>query len=203
MKKSTVPAILFAGGMSSRMGRDKALLPFGESDSLAHYQYRRLCRCFNTVYLSAKEAKFDFDAPLITDRYPEHSPLVGIISVLEALPHKNVFVLSVDTPFVNRKIIHTLLSQPVSADAVIAANYGRLQPLCGIYTQNILPAAKRALSQGSHKLGMLLQGVNLHTVSFEEETAFMNLNHPSDYEEARRIILSSEGSFSHSPASAS
>jgi len=35
-------AIIFAGGKSSRMGRDKALLPFGGYDTLTEYQYRRL-----------------------------------------------------------------------------------------------------------------------------------------------------------------
>jgi len=64
-------AIIFAGGKSSRMGRDKALLPFGEYSTLCEYQYQRLAKIFETVHISTKEAKFDFDAPLIYDLYPQ------------------------------------------------------------------------------------------------------------------------------------
>ena len=50
-------------------GRDKALLPFDSIESLAKYQYKRLEKIFERVYLSAKDADlFDhFDANVIED----------------------------------------------------------------------------------------------------------------------------------------
>ena len=55
-------AVILAGGKSSRMQQDKALLPFGEVNSLAEFQYRRLSKIFSKVYISSKYNKFDFNA---------------------------------------------------------------------------------------------------------------------------------------------
>ena len=78
-------AVVFAGGKSSRMGHDKALLPFGGYDSLSQYQYEKLQKMFNTVYVSAKDDKFDFSPQLIEDKYEQSSPLVGLISIFETI----------------------------------------------------------------------------------------------------------------------
>ena len=64
-----MPAVLFAGGRSSRMGQDKALLPFAGFKTLSEYQYRRLSEIFEKVYISSKEDKFDFQADILFDTY--------------------------------------------------------------------------------------------------------------------------------------
>jgi len=72
--KHDMAAVIFAGGKSSRMGSDKALLPFGGYGSLSEFQYHKLSRTFKKVYLSAKEDKFDFAMEDIHDRYEESTP---------------------------------------------------------------------------------------------------------------------------------
>ena len=63
-----LPCVIFAGGKSSRMGRDKALLPFGGEPTLAAYQFTRLSPLFPATYLSAKTAeKFSDAMPVIVD----------------------------------------------------------------------------------------------------------------------------------------
>jgi len=183
--KYTMPAIIFAGGKSSRMGRDKALLPFAGYTTLSEYQYRRLKHYFQHVYLSTKEEKFHFDAMLIFDRYDINSPLVGLVSLFETLNTEEVFILSVDAPFVNKVVIDRLIeTKREHYDAVVAKTSQGLQPLCGIYKRTILPAAKMALKAKNHKLGALLQAVKSRTLLFEDEQLFTNLNHPGDYEKA-------------------
>ncbi|HGZ69822.1 MAG TPA: molybdenum cofactor guanylyltransferase, partial [Nitratifractor sp.] len=76
-------AVILAGGKSSRMGSDKALLPFGGYPTLAEYQYRRLSILFENVYISTKEDKFDFEAPLILDKEKSSSPLLAAASIFE------------------------------------------------------------------------------------------------------------------------
>jgi len=190
--KYDIPAVIFAGGRSRRMGKDKALLPFGEFDTLAQYQYEHLKKYFDTVYIVTKDAKFDFDAPLIFDKDKESSPLVGLVSVFESLAAKEVFVLSVDAPFVTKKIIDALLQADTHQryDTVVASHNGREQPLCALYRDTIMPTAKKALMEGNHKMKSLLQQSRTLTLSFEEKNAFLNLNHPKEYEEALRLISS-------------
>ena len=97
--------VIFAGGKSSRMGQDKSLLPFGGFGSLAEYQYRRLSELFEKVYLSAKEAKFDFEADIIEDSPSQNvfAPTAGFDALFRRLEEERVFVLSVDTPFVGKQ----------------------------------------------------------------------------------------------------
>ena len=188
--KHKMPAVIFAGGKSSRMGEDKALLPFGSFPTLAEYQYERLSKIFEKIYLSTKSTKFNFEAPLIQDLYSESSPLVGLVSAFETLDTDEIFILSVDVPFIEENIIKSILKEPSGYDAVIAKNKGQLQPLCGRYSRSILPLAKAELERGNHKLGILLQQANTSYMAFEEKKAFMNLNHPHEYREALKIISS-------------
>lgn len=186
--KYSIPAVVFSGGKSSRMREDKALLPFGGYPTLAAYQYNRLKSMFETVYLSGKSDKFGMDAPVLLDSSDIYSPMVGLYSVLTQIENE-AFILSVDSPFVSGNIIHTLIeAADKKYDAVVARNFGKVQPLCGIYRQSILPVIEEDLSCDGHKLGTLLQKANCCYIDFEEEDAFMNLNHPHEYQKA--LLLS-------------
>jgi molybdopterin-guanine dinucleotide biosynthesis protein A len=183
--KYHMPAVIFAGGKSSRMGEDKALLPFGSFGTLAQYQYEKLKRYFEKVYISTKENKFDFKAELIHDRYEVHSPLAGIVSIFETLKEDEIFILSVDAPFVEKKVIGVLMKEEREGyDAVIAQTQSGLQPLCGIYKRSLIPLAEQELKENRHRLTHLLQHSKSKFVLFEEEDPFANLNHPHEYREA-------------------
>ena len=179
-------AIIFAGGMSSRMGQDKSLLPFGGYNTLSEYQFQRLQKLFSKVFISSKKQKFGFEAPLIFDRYPQSSPLVGLLSVFETILEDECFILSVDAPFVDQAVIDKLYeeSDDTNYDAIIAQSPGGNQPLCGIYRRSIIPHAEQFIAEENHKLNALLRVAKSHFVSFEDETPFGNLNHTHEYEEA-------------------
>lgn len=182
-----LPCILFAGGKSSRMGQDKSLLPFGDYPSLAHYQYQRLGKLFSTVHISAKtKKKFDFCPSVIEDpQTSDFAPTAGFVAAFQALQHDRIFVLSVDTPFVEEEVIRTLLAADASHyDAVIAKTASGTHPMVGIYHRSLLGELQRMLSQGDHRLGKLLGSSKTHYVQFENEEHFTNLNHPNEYEEA-------------------
>jgi len=182
--KHNIPAVIFAGGKSSRMGEDKALLPFGGYPTLSQYQYVRLAKLFHHVYLSAKENKFNFEAALLEDIYPEDSPLVALVSIFETLKVEKVFVLSVDAPFVSKEIIAKLISIQEHTDVVVAKSSSGLQPLCAVYHRSILTRAKQHLEANNHRLTSLLTHANTHTIYFENDDLFSNLNHPHEYNEA-------------------
>ncbi len=188
--KFNIPAVIFAGGKSSRMGQDKALLPFGSYNSLAQYQYRRLKKLFNKVYISSKTDKFDFEVPNILDKYEESSPLVGIISIFETIDAEKIFILSVDAPFVDETIITKLIENSENNDATIAKTKDGKQPLCGVYSRSILAQALKNLEQNNHRIGYLLEESLSNFIEFEDELAFSNLNHPFEYEDAVKNILS-------------
>ncbi len=178
-------AVIFAGGKSSRMGEDKALMPFANYPTLTEFQQDKLSTLFDKVYISAKENKFDFDCRVIKDNYTENSPLVGLISVFETLKAEEVFILSVDAPFVSKETIEKLLEHNESRlDVIVAESPSGVQPLCGLYKRSILPLAYSQLEKENHRLGDLLHLANTLFVQFDEDGPFTNLNHPGEYQQA-------------------
>jgi len=131
-----IACVIFAGGKSSRMGEDKALLPFGGFDTLSQFQHNRLSKIFKNVYISCKtKTKFNFKADFIEDIYKDkYAPSVGFLSVFEKLGKKAFFAISVDTPFVDEQIIDKIYkADSLHVDATIAKLDGKIQPMCGIY----------------------------------------------------------------------
>jgi molybdopterin-guanine dinucleotide biosynthesis protein A len=186
-----IPAVIFAGGKSSRMGTDKALLPFSHYATLSEAQHHKLSQLFSKVYISSKADKFDFDVQVINDKHEKNSPLVGLISVFETLGADEVFVLSVDTPLVDAFIIERLFlarsqnlaeNKTKSIDAFIAQSSRGVQPLCGIYKRSILALAKIHFEQDKHRLTSLLKASKTKFVLFKEDKPFTNINTPEDYE---------------------
>ncbi len=187
--RDVTTAVIFAGGKSSRMGEDKALLPFANYPTLTQFQQDKLNTLFDKVYISAKENKFDFDCMVIQDNYTENSPLVGLISVFETLKAEEVFILSVDAPFVNKETIEKLLEHHESSfDVIVAQSPSGVQPLCGLYKRSILPLAYMQLKKGNHRLGDLLRLANTLFVKFDEDAPFTNLNRPEEYQKALSVL---------------
>lgn len=183
----SVPCVLFAGGKSSRMGEDKSLLPFGGYPTLTQFQYERLSRIFNRVYISAKTRdKFGFDTPFLLDPADaEFAPTAGFVTLFNELEDDRVIVLSVDTPFVDENVFSALLdADSAELDAVIAKTDSGSHPLCGLYHRSLAKEFERMLAEGDHRLGKLLAHSNTRYVNFNDDQLFANLNHPHEYQEA-------------------
>ncbi len=183
-----IPCIIFAGGKSSRMGEDKALLPFGSFSTLSEFQLHRLSKIFKNIYISCKDkSKFHFQASFIEDAKTSltYAPTAGFVAIFEALKCDRFFALSVDTPFVSKSVIEKLLdADTADNDATIAATQSGMQPMCGIYHCSLAPKFETMLQEENHKLGFLLKNAKTLFVDFEDEKPFLNLNHPDEYKEA-------------------
>lgn len=188
------PCILFAGGKSSRMGEDKALLPFGGFDTLTEYQYSKLTKIFQHVYISTKKpTQFQFRAEFLEDMSEfkgTYAPASGFISAFEQLQCEKIFVLSVDTPFVTKdEIVKILSCDTLKADATIAQTPSGIQTMCGVYHSSLLKTFRAMHTMKNYKLQSILKESNTHYCFFEEEKTFLNLNHPHEYQEALDLIV--------------
>ena len=190
-----IPCVIFAGGKSSRMGEDKALLPFSSSKTLTEFQLSRLSKIFKTVYISCKDKnKFNFDANFIEDIPTEDifAPTTGFIAVFEELKEECFFALSVDAPFVGVDEIERLLNADSAAfDATVSKTDRGMQPMCAIYHRSLEKQFVKMLKDDNHKLGYLLKNSNTKYVYFNNEKPFFNLNNPQQYQEALRYRLKS------------
>ena len=187
-----IPCVIFAGGKSSRMHQDKSLLPFENFPTLCQYQLNKLQKIFSHVYISCKNKdKFDFKAQFIEDIPTNgiYAPTPGFIAIFEKLQVSRFFVVSVDTPFLQKKEIITLLEHDSNnKDACIAMLNNRVQPMCGIYHASLYEKFKHMLVTDEHKLVYLLKNSNTSYVNFENKTSFLNLNTPQDYQHALTLV---------------
>ena len=186
--KYDIPCVIFAGGKSSRMGKDKSLLQFLNGKSLIRYQYDRLSKIFNKVYISSKTPKFDFEAPLILDSSTIYAPTPAFLDIFEYF--KEFFAIAVDSPFVDKKVIDTLIQtakENPKADAIIAKT-DFPHPLIGIYRKSILPLLEKAIQEKNYKLNAILRQADTKFVTFDEEEKFFNINYPQDFTRAKNML---------------
>jgi molybdenum cofactor guanylyltransferase len=182
-----LPCVIFAGGKSSRMGQDKALLPFGGYPTLAAYQYTRLSPLFADTFLSVKTADKFAGMPVILDApaVETFAPTAGFLSVFRRLDAERFFALSVDTPFVDASVVAALLAADRDGLAAVIARTPRgMHPLCGIYHRRLLPRFEAMAASGEHTLGKMLKTADTVFVDFEDEALFANLNRPEEYADA-------------------
>lgn len=186
-----IPCVIVAGGKSSRMGRDKALLPFGTFPTLTQYQLTRLQNDFLSLHVSCKDKnKFDFEASFIEDvqEFDAFSPLVALYSILRSFSSP-VAILSVDTPFVTiDEFIKLFEAMDEKIDIVIARSPFGSHQMCGIYKPRILQNIKKQILKDNHKIRALFESVHVKYVDFEKDTPFENLNHPQEYETAKERV---------------
>lgn len=182
-------AVILCGGKSSRMGEDKALLPFDSYTTLAQYQYERLQPFFKKVYLSSKTNKFDFidDEHIIFDQGDIFSPMIALQTILQHCQEKKLFILTVDTPFVSIASIQKLFIASKNAKISVAKTQ-RLHNLCGFYHKEILYYIEELLEKDIHKIRLLLDKFETNVISFPNENEFLNLNKKEDYLKALSII---------------
>lgn len=179
-----ISAILLAGGLSSRMGVDKATLPF-QGSTLLEWQLRKLNKLgIEDILLSGREAGTN-EVRCVLDEFPRCGPLGGIHACLKQARFPNCLVISVDVPLVPERVLLELIEvhQRFQTKITILAHGSKWEPLIGVYDSNLWRDAEPILHSGSTAVRRLLQSVGFETFPcFEDDSLFCNCNTPQDYE---------------------
>ncbi len=183
-------AAILAGGKSSRMGRDKALLPFGNQTLIAHIaQTLRPVFAEIVVVTSNLEIARAADLPSVADQFSGRGPLAGVHA---ALLHFDAptFVVACDMPFLNADFIR-FLAQDFDGAARVPLSDGGFEPLHAVYAPTCLPTFERHLRTDGKMppLRRVLEEVGARWVSVEVARSydgdlkmFDNWNAPADIE---------------------
>jgi molybdopterin-guanine dinucleotide biosynthesis protein A len=181
---------LLAGGMSTRMGTDKAFLNF-DGQSLLDRALIAMQTVCNRVTIVGDPSKFaNYEAgSVIADIFPGCGPLAGIHSALVHSVAELNLMLAVDMPFVTAELLSFLFAVAEKNAAVVTVprvNDG-LQPLCAVYRRDFAAAAERALRAGNYKIDALFSSVSTDVIETAELAAagfsarnFFNVNTPQD-----------------------
>ena len=199
-------AFVLAGGQSTRMGRDKALLEFRGRPLIERALANLRILGFSPAIAGNRPDLAGY-ASIIPDNYPGSGPLAGIEAALAASNDDLNLFLAVDLPLLPIEYLQWMAARALetSALATIPRVQGRPQPLCAVYHKALLPHARAALAAGDAKVMRSLAtaaaatGSRLDTFDIETVAAalgssvqwpsvapvhrwFQNLNTPADLE---------------------
>jgi molybdenum cofactor guanylyltransferase len=145
---------VLAGGRSSRMGQDKALLEVG-GRSLVEIALDKL-RSIGLAAPRIAAARSDLSsyAPVVPDLHPGCGPLSGIEAALAATTQPlNVF-LPVDMPLLPARFLTWMVQRAGITGALVTVPRinGRPQPLCAVYHRDLLGSISASLLAGDYKV---------------------------------------------------
>jgi molybdopterin-guanine dinucleotide biosynthesis protein A len=189
-------AFVLAGGRSTRMGRDKALLELAGRTLLdrALDACRPLCP---TVGIVGAQDKYAGYGATIEDIYPNRGPLGAIHAALCHTSTSCNLILGVDLPFVTTGFLRYLVEQAWAsgADVTVPRAGAGFHPVCAVYQRRFRDSAQAALERGENKVDALFSSVSTRILEESELAAFAlgarmfeNLNTREDWERAQRWL---------------
>lgn len=187
-----VTGFVLAGGKSSRMGANKALLALSGSTLLERATAILKQVCARVVIVGARELYESF-GECVDDVYRGCGPLGGIHAALLNAQTQYSLVTAVDTPFLSVEFLRYLVDRALRSSAIVTAPHvgGKVQPLCAVFSRDFLPLVEAALKSRKYKVEaafppektLIIPEADLERFEMAIEM-FENLNTPEDFERA-------------------
>ncbi len=197
MAETGVGAIVLAGGKSSRMGCDKALLEFGGMTILERTISALLKLTPDVLVVSDSTDRYKLACGrLITDLYPGIGPVGGLLTGLNAVGEGYHYVVACDMPFLNPNVLALLMRAAESPlDAVVPERNGMPEPLCGVYSQAARHKLMKYLEDGGSSARGALEVLNTRRVGEgvlrrldPDGRCFDSANTIEDYERLKALL---------------
>jgi molybdopterin-guanine dinucleotide biosynthesis protein A len=195
-----IHGFVLAGGMSSRMGEDKALLRFCGRPmvEIAVEKLRGFCA---EVGIAGNREDLKEFAPVVRETRIEVGPAAGVEAGLGAASQLWALFVPIDVPLIPAELLRGWAEAVLAMDGVAVSNlyYGRDQPVFCMLRRECLERFSAALDAGERRLAVLLERAseglrwrhNLDELSGESGPAaemsewwFKNVNTPEDLGEA-------------------
>ena len=195
-------AIVLAGGRSTRMGRDKASMPF-DGTTLLGRVVATLATVVDEVVVVARRDQTLPPLPAVAtpvrlafDEIEDRGPVGGLAAGLASLVAPVAYLSSCDVPLLVPDFVRAMFAALGDADVAMPEVDGRLHPLAGVYRRDpVLAAARALLASGRLRPVFLLEtlaGVRVPAARLRaadpEFRSLENLNTPEDLERARRHL---------------
>ena len=200
-----VSAFVLCGGGSSRMGKPKGLLKFGEQPLILRIASQLEPLVSTVTAVGSLERYADLGLHVIDDAKigsPDESsktagPLCGIASALISTRTEWNLILACDLPYLSAEWLDWLLGRAISSSRqiVMPRTAGGPEPLAAVYRRECAKPILEALHRGVHKVSDALEQCRIEFVTERDwghldpaGRVLYNMNAPEDYEEARRWV---------------
>ena len=188
ISKNQLSGIILAGGKSTRMGKDKALLIW-EGTTMANHLAKLMSAFCNEVIISGDPILLDsIPGKKIPDGSPDLGPMGGILSCLHQIETPFAVIVPCDMPFLDSAILSFLISSWKETDTVLCfANRDKMQPLVGIYRKSESTNIEQFLLAGEKRAWKMVELLCGRTIGFPEiefgntGEPELNVNSPAQY----------------------
>lgn len=189
-----IAALVLAGGKSRRMnGNNKAFLEF-ENKSFIESITDQLTG-FRNIYISVddKEKYKALNFTLVEDMPKNIGPIGGIYSALKVIEEKYVFVTACDMPKIKKEFIDFLCNFITEdVECIVTQNEeGRIYPLGGIYSKDLINKIENMIEEKDYKLVNLIKRANSKIILLCEtnfnESILDNINDINDYNKLKSV----------------
>jgi molybdopterin-guanine dinucleotide biosynthesis protein A len=199
-------AAVLAGGMSTRMGVDKALLSIRPGDPpMAEIVISRLRKVAQDVMIVASDRpEYErFGVRIVPDRFPGSAALGGIATALTEAMFDHCLVVACDMPFLNVEFLTWMAMQPRDYDVLIPYLPGQsrqgggfvYQTLHAIYGKHCLQVIERQLEAGNRQVIGFFDTVEVRPITEDQVLvhdpslrSFFNANSPEAVDQARQWL---------------
>ncbi len=189
----TAGGIVLCGGGSRRMGRPKAMLPFGPERMLQRV-VRLVGEAVDPVVVVAAAGQELPELPpgveLLRDRRPDRGPLEGMAVGLRALAGRAeaAFVTACDVPLLAPALVRRVVALAEAYDAAVPHVDGRDHPLAAVYRTSVAEAVEALLDADRLRPVWLFDRVRTRRITADELrdvdpglVSLANVNGPADY----------------------
>lgn len=193
-----IGCIILAGGKSSRMGEDKALLEYeGKffieriAEELSFFNEKIIARGNNSVLTGFA----DLNWRIIPDIYPDHGPMGGLHASLKECESDAMFVVTCDMPLITGELAERVCNELntnnniSNHDAVIVVtSEGKYHPLCGVYRKELYKNMEDYLKQDNNRMMAVLKKCRVKYLELDVEASkqLANVNTREEYQELER-----------------
>ena len=199
--------VILAGGGSTRLGRDKALLEL-EGRTLVARTLDALARLTDDLIVVTNLAPrlLPSLARVVADRYVGAGVLAGVHAGLLAARGELAIVVACDMPFLNLDLLRHLISLAQEADVVVP-RWTDVEPLHAVYRPAAcLGPVERALARGERRIVSFYHEVRVRHVERAEIArfgpqglSFFNVNTAEDWKRAL-ACFGNEAEMCYTPA---
>jgi molybdopterin-guanine dinucleotide biosynthesis protein A len=175
-QRVSINGFVLAGGLSSRMGRDKCFIDW-RGKTLLQHMVHLLSTVAGPVRIIGREE--------FPDRYPNAGPLGGIATALGLCSSPIGIVVAVDLPLLTIEFLEQFRDRVAkSKSPLVAYRIGNRFPLCLGISTTLLPDVEGRLAAGRRNIYGWIGDSDAEILSGASESMFQNINTEADYQRA-------------------
>ena len=184
VERRDAEGFVLVGGRSSRMGADKATLPYRDLP-LAAWIAQQIQPAVDRVSLVGDPAIHSgLGVPIVADAYSGSGPVGAVVTALRSSSSLWNVITACDLPAVTPSIVHAMLQQIRQSEAqclVPVTSDGRRQVLCAVYRRDAAGPLFQALEDGERRLRFAIDRIETHFWHPGSDEWAANLNTPEEW----------------------